>query len=126
MNTTNRDVTFGSGPAPSNFVPVAEVISPRRSDIRGKLEDLKSHSLSRVHEVQGVVSSRTSLMKSNLRSGMSDSMTKVQRSMAASPMKWAGIAAGSGFALGMLGRVMSWRSKERQRMPQLVIIETSC
>lgn len=138
MNT-NRDVTFGSGPGASGWeaesatlhVPVVDhTLPPRRSDIRGKfdakLDDLKSRSLSKVHDVQDMVVQRTSVMKSNLRSGMNDSVTKMQSSMRTSPTKWAGIAAGSGLAIGLLGRILAARSRERSRMPQLIIIETSC
>jgi ElaB/YqjD/DUF883 family membrane-anchored ribosome-binding protein len=142
MNT-NRDVTFGSGPGvPSGWevesaalhVPVADhTLPPQRSDIRGKLDDLKTRSLSKVHEVQNkvhdvqdLVVQRTSVMKNNLRIGMNDSVTKMQSSMRTSPTMWAGIAAGSGLAIGLIGRVMAWRSKQHRHMPQLVIIETSC
>ena len=118
MNT-NQNVSFGSGVGPSGsevesamFVP--EVL-PRRSDLRGRLDELKSRGLSKVSGVRRVMSDRTS-----------SSMTKVQSSMRENPVKWAGIAAGSGFALGMLGRFIHWRNDHRRHSPQLVVIETSC
>ncbi|HEX2059919.1 MAG TPA: hypothetical protein VHK90_04200 [Thermoanaerobaculia bacterium] len=108
-----------------------------RSGMRGRLDDLKSKSLAKVHDVQRLVSDRTSVMKSSLqrsmtnattsmRTGVNDSMTKMQDSMRTSPMKWAGIAAGSGFAIGMLGRIVHWRNKHHRHMPDLVIIESTC
>jgi hypothetical protein len=139
MNT-NRNVSFGSGIGPSGYevesaMFMPEVGSDMGSDLRPssgrdrimrKLGDLKSRSLSRVHDVQRVIGDRTSLIKSNARSGVSSGVTKVQSSMRSSPAKWAGIAAGSGFVLGMLGRFIHARNEQRRHMPQLVVIETSC
>jgi ElaB/YqjD/DUF883 family membrane-anchored ribosome-binding protein len=141
MNT-NQNVSFGSGVGPSGsevesamFRP--EVLPPERSGLRGRLDDLKSRSLSGVDDVRRVMSDRTSVIKSHMqhsmttakssmRDGISTGMTKLQSSMRDNPARWAGIAAGSGFAIGMLGRLMQWRSHHRQHTPQLVIIETSC
>lgn len=148
MNT-NRNVSFGSGtgvsgyevesamfvPEVSHEVPLRSTSS--RSGVMQKLDDLKSRSLSKVHDVQQVMSDRTSIMKSNLqrsmtnakssaRSGVNDGMMRMQSSMRTSPAKWAGIAAGSGFVLGMLGRLIHARNEHHRHMPQLVVIETSC
>ena len=76
--------------------------------------------------MQRVLDDRTSLIKSNARSGVSSGMTKVRSSMRSSPAKWAGIAVGSGFVLGMLGRFIQASNERRRHMPQLVVIETSC
>lgn len=51
---------------------------------------------------------------------------EMQTSMRINPMKWAGIAGGTGLVLGLLGRYMQYRAKQRSRMPQLVIIEHAC
>lgn len=129
MNT-NRNVSFGSGIGPSGYEVESAMFTPEvgqgRSGVMRKLDDLKSRSLSRVHDVQRVVSDRTSIIKSSARTGVTSGMTRVQSSMRNSPAKWAGIAAGSGFILGMLGRMISSRKEHRRHMPQLVIIETSC
>lgn len=97
-----------------------------RSGFRGKMDDLKARGMTRVHDVQRKIGETSSMMKSNVRSGMSSGVTRVQTSMKTSPMKWAGIAAGSGFALGLLGRFMHWRNYHRRLTPDLVIIESSC
>lgn len=51
-------------------------------------------------------------------------VAKVQSSMQANPAKWVGIAAGSGFILGMLGRLLRSRGERHRHIPQLIVIET--
>jgi hypothetical protein len=141
----NRNVSFGSGvgmpsgcevESASLRAPIGEIETlspPARPDLRGRLDDLKS----KIHDVQRAVSNRTAVVKSSLdrsmstakssvRDGVQGSVTKVQGSMRTSPMKWAGVAAGSGLALGLLGRILHARSARQHLGPQLVIIETSC
>lgn len=82
---------------------------------RDRIDSLKSRGLakvqSKVHDVE---------------TGAMSQATKVQQSMRTSPMKWAGIAAGTGFALGLIGRIAQARSKRRHAMPALVIVESRC
>ena len=140
MNT-NQNVSFGSGVGPSGSEVESAIfrpeVMPQRSDLRGRLDDLKSRSLSKVTDVRRVVSDRTSVIKSNVqrsmttakssvRDGVNTGVIRIQSSMRENPAKWAGIAAGSGFALGMLGRFIQSRNEHRQHTPQLVVIETSC
>jgi hypothetical protein len=155
MNT-NRNVSFGTGVGTSGsevesamFRPevgssstsriehVEPITTSGRFDVMRRLDDLKLRSVSKVHDVQRVVSDRTSVIRSNLkhsmttaktstRTGVNSGVAKIQSSMRTSPAKWAGIAAGSGFALGMLGRLIQARNEHRRHLPQLVIIETSC
>ncbi|MFL6245910.1 MAG: hypothetical protein ACJ74H_07800 [Thermoanaerobaculia bacterium] len=131
MNT-NRNVSFGSGIGPSGhevesamFTPEVErdaVPSGGRASIMRRLDDLKSRtSIIRSNVQRSVINA-----KSNARTGISSSMTKVQSSMRNSPAKWAAIAAGSGFAVGILGRILHARNEHHRHMPQLVVIETSC
>ncbi len=80
-----------------------------------RLDTLKSRGLSKVHDVQRVVSD-----------GAKSRATQMQSSMRTSPMKWAGIAAGSGFAIGLIGRIAQARAKKRHAMPTLVIVESAC
>jgi ElaB/YqjD/DUF883 family membrane-anchored ribosome-binding protein len=111
---------------------------PERSGMRTKLDTLKSQSLSKMEEVRSNVTRSVALMKSNvnqslstakssLRSETSIRMNEMQTSMRNNPMKWAGIAAGTGFGLGMIGRFVHWRNKHHHRaMPSLVVIERTC
>ena len=128
MNT-NESVSFGSGIGSSGSEVESAMFRPEvpaESGFRGRLDDLKSRSLSRVTEVRRVMQDRTSVVKANAQRSMTTTMAKVQSSMQANPAKWVGIAAGSGFAIGMLGRLMHWRNSHHRHTPQLVVIETSC
>jgi ElaB/YqjD/DUF883 family membrane-anchored ribosome-binding protein len=127
------------------------------SGMKEKLNQLKSQGRMKLHDMQHVIDDKTTVMKSSLQRSMALAKTNVRNSMMTAkttmnrsmdqantslqtglsdiqsdmkvnPMKWAGIAAGSGFAIGLLGRFMHWRNKHRHvhGMPQLVIIESAC
>lgn len=161
MNT-NRDVMSGSDfqmpsgcevGAATFHTPVSGVqpihsSGISTSDLRTKLEDLRSRSMTKLHDVQQKVTTESAIMKremqqklmttkhdlqtklmttrSSMQRNLTDQMMKMQSSMRTSPAKWAGIAAGSGFAIGMIGRFMHWRNQHHRHMPQLVIIESTC
>lgn len=111
MTTTNPMGSGNEVESAAFHVPVSHVSSPpARTGFRGTLDDLKSRGLSKVHDVQ---------------SGAKGQVTKVQTSMKSSPMLWAGIAAGSGFALGLVGRFIHWRNDHRRTGPDLVIIDAT-
>jgi ElaB/YqjD/DUF883 family membrane-anchored ribosome-binding protein len=144
--TTGSDLAMPSGcevetaafHSPVESTALVQVESMGSSGMRAKLDAWKSTGAAKLHDVQRTVSDRTSVMKSSLQRSMTNTMATVkstantqmsrtQDSMRTSPMKWAGIAAGSGFAIGMLGRIVQWRNKQHHRhMPDLVIIESSC
>ena len=93
-----------------------------RGGMRGRLDTLKSRGISRVHDIQRAVAGRKTLLQSSARS----QLTSMQSSMRTSPMKWAGIAAGTGFALGLIGRIAQARHKRKNALPTLVIVEANC
>jgi ElaB/YqjD/DUF883 family membrane-anchored ribosome-binding protein len=106
---------------------------PERSALRGKLDALKSRGAAKVQSIQRVVQERRSAVQSSLstaqtslRDGARSQVTKVNDSMKSNPMLWAGVAAASGFGIGLIGRIAQWRSKQRRIMPDLVIIESGC
>jgi hypothetical protein len=111
---------------PVGLGSTGESMSVGPSGFRGKLDTLKSRGLSKVHDVQRVLGERSTLIKSNVKSNVSGQVDRVQTSMRTSPMLWAGIAAGSGFAIGLLGRFIHWRNDRRRAVPELVVIEASC
>jgi hypothetical protein len=142
MDTTrNIDLNMPSGfeVESAAFVVVPEegltTPSPAHGGMRGKLDHWKSLGADKVHTLgrtwagrteswKRTVSERGLAMKSLVRDHANDSMMKVNSSMRVNPMKWAGIAAGTGFTLGMIGRLMHKRSHHRHHhQPQLVIID---
>ena len=90
-------------------------------ELQGKLDMIKTRGLAKIHDVQHNLSDRGVMVKRNLVAKQS----QVQSSMASNPMKWAGIAAGSGFAIGMLGRFVHWRNKRRPAL-DIVVIDAMC
>ena len=114
METTREVEVLGEGGT--------SVTWPERSGIRGKLDHLKSGTVSKVHDLRQHVSDSSLAV----RSGTQTQVTKVQTSMRTNPMLWAGVAAGTGFGLGLIGRVMHWRNKQRRALPDIVIIEATC
>lgn len=93
-----------------------------RGGMRGRLDTWKSRGVSKVHDLRRVAADRGTMLQSNAKS----QVTKMQSSMRTSPMKWAGIAAGTGFALGLIGRIAQARNRRRNQMPALVIVEAGC
>jgi len=119
MNTTH-DVKV-----PSGFEVESAALHPpvsERSGMRARLESLKSRSLVKVQSVRGKVGERGIAVRDRAKS----QVTKVQSSMSSKPMLWAGIAAGAGFGIGLIGRFAQLRSKQRHMLPDLIIIETGC
>lgn len=129
--------------------------SDLKANVMEKLESLREQSKVKLHDVQHVVNEKTAVMKSSLERSMTTAKAQMQQSlmtakrtvnrsvnqanatvhtgfddmqadMRVNPMKWAGIAAGSGFAIGLIGRFIHWRNRSRHSMPQLVIIERAC
>jgi ElaB/YqjD/DUF883 family membrane-anchored ribosome-binding protein len=123
--------------------------------LKSKVDDLKARALTTAETVKEQASVKMAELKSNLNTTMASvkanvneklaegrvvanrTMTEaqteakiqyatMQTSMRTSPMKWAGIAGGTGLVIGLIGRYMSYRAKQRSRMPQLVIIEHAC
>jgi ElaB/YqjD/DUF883 family membrane-anchored ribosome-binding protein len=83
------------------------------SGLRHKVENLRSRGVAAVQSAQRSLSTRVTTTR-----------TKTEDSMRTNPMLWAGIAGGTGFALGLIGRIVHWRT--HRPVPTLVVIETSC
>ncbi len=123
---------------PSGYeVESATFHPPQQPGLRGKLDGLRTRGVSKVHDLQRSVGGRFEVVKRSmssravsLRDGakteIGHGVSSMQSSMRTNPMKWAGIAAATGFGLGMIGRLSQTRAKQRMRMPDLVIIESTC
>jgi len=71
---------------------------------------IKSSSEAKLAEVKPRINAMSMKASGNLRSN---------------PTKWAGIAAGAGLGVGLIGRFLHHRAHHR-RMPAVVIIEAAC
>ncbi|HEX6100652.1 MAG TPA: hypothetical protein VF432_30325 [Thermoanaerobaculia bacterium] len=125
MNTTH-DLQLPSGSEVESATWHPPVHESLDSGFRGRLDTWKSRGLSKVHDVQRNVQRVVADRSAVIQTGAKTQVTKVQDSMRTSPMKWAGIAAGTGFALGLMGRIAQARNKRKHAMPTLVIVEAGC
>jgi ElaB/YqjD/DUF883 family membrane-anchored ribosome-binding protein len=80
--------------------------------LKDKLHHLRVRSMQRLGSLREDMSGRVTALNSNVR-------TQVR----SNPTKWAGIAAGAGLGLGIIGRLMRNRS---QAIPHVVIIDRAC
>jgi hypothetical protein len=51
---------------------------------------------------------------------------RISDSMRANPVKWIGIAAGTGFGIGVAGRLLQNARERRHEIPELLIVDASC
>ncbi|HEX7708949.1 MAG TPA: hypothetical protein VF701_21005 [Thermoanaerobaculia bacterium] len=127
MNTTRDNLTGASLPSGSEVesarlhVPVSVDGPAPDYAQKGRIDEVKSKVLMRVHDVQRKLGDKTSSLRGQARYRM----TRLQNSMRTSPAKWAGVAAGAGLALGLIGRFADARRRYRP-VAELVIIEAHC
>ena len=79
---------------------------------------LKSRSLAKMNDARVAIAS--------VKPRVNAMTMKANDSMRGNPSKWAGIAAGAGLGVGLLGRFLHHRAHHRQHMPAVVIIEAAC
>jgi ElaB/YqjD/DUF883 family membrane-anchored ribosome-binding protein len=76
--------------------------------------EIQSRSQAKVNEVRDAVAA--------LKPRMNALSARASSSLRSNPVKWAGIAAGAGVGIGLLGRYLRRRSQQR-RVPAIVIVE---
>lgn len=123
-------------------VPEDHLLSDHSHDgsMQDKLYHMKSRGIDAMNSMKRDLDQKWMPMAneklSSMRSGMkmkSDrwqmqmkaKSSQLQMQLRSNPTKWAGIAAGAGFGLGLIGRIMRHRAK-RAVIPHIVIIESTC
>jgi ElaB/YqjD/DUF883 family membrane-anchored ribosome-binding protein len=76
--------------------------------------NLKSRGLAKVNDARVAVAS--------VKPRVNAMTMKANDRMRGNPAKWAGVAAGAGLGIGLLGRFLQHR-KQKRRVPTLLIIE---
>jgi ElaB/YqjD/DUF883 family membrane-anchored ribosome-binding protein len=79
--------------------------------------DLKSRSVAKMNDARVAVAS--------VKPRVNAMTMKANDSLRGNPTKWAGIAAGAGLGIGLIGRFLHHRAHHRH-MPSVVIIEAAC
>lgn len=87
----------------------SEVRLPSGSEVEGAL-------------LHGPWRERMTAVKSGARTKVTAANDRLLGTLRASPVKWAGIAAGAGFGLGLIGRLVRYRMKSRG-LPDVVVID---
>jgi hypothetical protein len=110
-------------------------VNTLKSDGVRRMNTLKSTSSTAVTEYRTKLNDNVLLMRAKAKIRMAALQrdaklrsAQIQQGMKTDTAKWAGVASGTGLALGLLGRVMRHRAKHRREMmtPQVVIIQASC
>lgn len=79
--------------------------------------NIKSRSVAKVNDARVAVAS--------VKPRVTAMTMKANDTLRGNPAKWAGIAAGAGLGVGLLGRFLHHRAHHRH-MPAVVIIEAAC
>jgi hypothetical protein len=108
---TGLHVPSGFEVESASFTPPA----PASRSWKEKLVALPQSTTTQLARVKPMMSSRVTNVK-----------TKVNGSMRGNPTMWAGVAAGAGLGIGLIGRLLHHRAHHNKGMPAIVIIDAAC
>src|SRR5436190_1493128 len=86
--------------------------------MKSRVDELKVRGMEAARSIGRTVSTRSA----SVRSTMAARAAGVRQDVRSNPAKWVGIVTGAGIGLGLVGRYLRHRVKQRS-MPRLVIIE---
>ena len=87
---------------------------------RERLDTIRSRGVSKL----GAVRSSAMTHVGSMRSGVARSVSSTEHHLRTHAGLWAGAAAGAGFTLGILGRLMLYR--KQRAMPDVIVISGTC
>ena len=99
--------------------------------MKDKLYHLRSRGMEQWGTLQSEMNSRIATWKpiaqqrmTSMRDGLRSRMTDLQGEMKSNPGKWAGIAAGAGLGLGLIGRMLRHRSARMryEDLPDIIVV----
>ena len=87
---------------------------------RDKLDTIRSRGKSKIGALRSTAMTRVG----SVRGSVTKSVSSTQHHLRTHPGLWAGAAAGAGFTLGILGRLMLYRKEHS--MPDVIVISGAC
>ena len=85
---------------------------------------LTSSAAASARTLKTTASERVTALRTNAVARVTAMRSGVRTELAASPAKWAGVAAGAGAGIGLLGRYLRYRRDVRLRMPRVIVVQS--